>query len=191
MVSKFSSLVATSLFAGAAMAQITEITACNFHGATQFCVDNSGGEGYVSPAPTNTADAPRSYTGCHNHGEEVHCANGEAHVYYIVEGDEEEVHTTADSVATSSSAAPASATVTTAAPTSSAEHDHDHDHDHDHEEASSAATTTAATMTTSVISSAGASSAANESATTISQGGANSLAAGVFVGAAALGALLI
>ena len=94
------------LLATAITAEAASVTGCHFHGATQFCIDGEGNEGYVTPAPASTA-APQSYTGCHNHGSETFCfAEGDAEVRFVAEGD----------AGTSES------------------HDHDDDHDHDHDE---------------------------------------------------------
>lgn len=71
----------------AALAQTTAVTACHNHGATQFCIDGDGNEGYITPAPTGT-DAPSSYTGCHNHGSNMFCMDGEDEVQFVVEANE-------------------------------------------------------------------------------------------------------
>lgn len=62
-----------------------DITGCHYHGATQFCIDEDGNEGYVTPAPSQTADAPSSYTGCHLHGSETFCLNGQNEAQFVVE----------------------------------------------------------------------------------------------------------
>lgn len=79
-----------SITTNSASAQTTAITSCHFHEATQFCVDGFGREGYVSPAPTNTASAPSSYTGCHSHEADMFCMAGGLEVQFVVEGSEVE-----------------------------------------------------------------------------------------------------
>lgn len=102
------------LLATAITAEAASITGCHFHGATQFCIDGEGNEGYVTPAPASTA-APKSYTGCHNHGSETFCfAEGDAEVQFVAEG---------DSKATGTS--------------DSHDHDDEDDHHHHHHESSS------------------------------------------------------
>lgn len=70
-------------------AQSTAVTGCHLHGATQFCIDGNGNEGYMSPAPTNTKNAPVSYTGCHAHATETYCLNADfEEVKFVVENAE-------------------------------------------------------------------------------------------------------
>jgi len=86
--------VAATTTTSANTGQTTAITACHFHGATQFCINGNGVEGIVTPAPTNTQSAPAEYTGCHNHGSNMFCMNGEEEVQFLSEdtagGDQDE-----------------------------------------------------------------------------------------------------
>lgn len=103
------------LLATAITAEAASVTGCHFHGASYFCIDGDGTEGYVTPAPVSTA-APKSYTGCHDHGSETFCfAEGDAEVQFVVEGH-------GDATATGSS---------------ESHDDHDHDQHHDHQVSSS------------------------------------------------------
>ncbi|VVT46902.1 uncharacterized protein SAPINGB_P001444 [Magnusiomyces paraingens] len=66
------------------IAQTTAITSCHFHESTFYCMNGSGEEGYVTPAPTATAEAPAQYTACHNHGEDYYCMNGSNEVQFFI-----------------------------------------------------------------------------------------------------------
>ena len=77
--------VAATTTTSASTGQTTAITACHFHGATQFCINGNGVEGIVTPAPTNTQSAPAEYTGCHNHESNMFCMNGEEEVQFLSE----------------------------------------------------------------------------------------------------------
>lgn len=55
------------------VANVNSITSCHLHGATQYCIDQNGDEGYISPGPTNTVSAPTLYTSCHTHSESTFC----------------------------------------------------------------------------------------------------------------------
>jgi zinc transporter 1/2/3 len=68
-----------------ASGQTTAVTACHFHGTTQFCINGNGDEGIVTPAPTNTQSAPAEYTGCHQHGSTTFCMNGDQEVQFLSE----------------------------------------------------------------------------------------------------------
>ncbi|KAF3988613.1 hypothetical protein FT663_01960 [Candidozyma haemuli var. vulneris] len=59
------------LFTGLTVAD--SITGCHYHGATYFCQDTDGSEGFVTPGPTASTDAPDSYTDCHLHGAQTFC----------------------------------------------------------------------------------------------------------------------
>lgn len=89
-------LLALSAVAGQAStssaAQSTAITACHFHGSAYYCMNGSGQEGYVTPAPTATESTPAQYTGCHNHGSSFYCMDGSEEVQFMVADDEEEDH---------------------------------------------------------------------------------------------------
>lgn len=118
--SRSASSAAQTSAASSSVAQSSSITNCHFHGATQFCVDGGGNEGYISPAPTNTASAAASYTGCHAHGTEVYCMSGRLEVQFVVEDEDGDAHS--HSLASSSPSVTNSVTETSAtnsvAPTS-------------------------------------------------------------------------
>lgn len=79
-------------------AQTTAITDCHLHGLTQYCVDGSNNEGYISPLATNTADLPLSYTSCHAHETDTYCMSGSDEVQFVVDAtDESELSTTSSS----------------------------------------------------------------------------------------------
>ena len=69
---KFHTLVLIAASISVALAEVTSLGQCHFHGLSQFCIDNEGEEGTISPAPTNTENAPLSYTGCHSHGSDIY-----------------------------------------------------------------------------------------------------------------------
>lgn len=65
------------------------ITGCHFHGTVQYCLDASGVEGSILPAPSSTKDAPQSYTGCHSHGSQTYCLDDSGdEVLFAAEGAE-------------------------------------------------------------------------------------------------------
>lgn len=78
----------------------SEITGCHFHGSTQFCIDSSGSEGSVVPAPTATSNAPTEYTGCHSHGSDTFCLTDSGEEVQFVA---EESETTSSSESSESS----------------------------------------------------------------------------------------
>uniref|UniRef100_A0A060SWL9 ARAD1A06138p n=1 Tax=Blastobotrys adeninivorans TaxID=409370 RepID=A0A060SWL9_BLAAD len=67
----------------------SEVTGCHFHGGTQFCIDSSGKEGSIVPAPTATSDAPTEYTGCHSHGSDTFCLTDSGEEVQFVTEDSE------------------------------------------------------------------------------------------------------
>ncbi|KAA8917127.1 hypothetical protein TRICI_000723 [Trichomonascus ciferrii] len=62
-----------SIVGQAADSTPSEVTGCHFHDDTQYCLDDSGNEGVISPSPKDDGSAPEEYTGCHNHGDDIFC----------------------------------------------------------------------------------------------------------------------
>lgn len=66
-------------------AQTTAVTGCHTHGSNLFCIDGSGNEGQITPAPSGTA-VPESFTGCHTHSTETFCLDESgSEVQFLVE----------------------------------------------------------------------------------------------------------
>lgn len=197
MISKASVLVAAAFVSGAIAHNVTALTSCHYASSTQFCIEAHGKTGTVSPAPTNPAAAPTTYTSCQTvSGVSTLCTFGTDVVQFNVV----------------SSLNP---TTSTAAPASSSSMDHNmsgmsdmsgmesmsgmdmsdmpgmtmtgDSHAHDH------ASSTATAGNTTIVSSSKTSSPASSSSapTSASAGGANTIAAGVMVGAGLFGALLL
>lgn len=67
-----------------------KVTDCHLHGATQFCVDAKGNEGFMSPAPTNPAS---SYSACHSHETATFCLDDAGKEFQFVVEDAESEET--------------------------------------------------------------------------------------------------
>ncbi|KAF3174074.1 hypothetical protein TWF788_008783 [Orbilia oligospora] len=85
---------------------ITAVTACHLHGATQYCMHEAT-EYVILASATATEDLPSSYTDCHAHATQTWCV--------APNGDEVQIAAEAQ---------------TTPAPTGADDHEDDHDHDH-------------------------------------------------------------
>lgn len=78
-------------------AQTKSVTSCHMHGSTQFCLNGAGDEGSIIPAPTDTANAPSSYSGCHSHAGDTYCLDDSGSEYqFIVESNDSEASSSTD-----------------------------------------------------------------------------------------------
>ncbi|EGW29968.1 uncharacterized protein SPAPADRAFT_68819 [Spathaspora passalidarum NRRL Y-27907] len=99
--------------------QTTAVTRCHFHDDIQFCVDGHGNEGSIVPAPTDKANAPTEYTGCHNHGDDVFCRHDGKEVEFVKLGESGHGHVTShDNEATITTSAETTDAIQTTAVTS-------------------------------------------------------------------------
>ncbi|KAK6355655.1 hypothetical protein TWF718_000047 [Orbilia javanica] len=85
---------------------LTAVTACHLHGATQYCMHEAT-EFVILASATATEDLPLSYTDCHAHATQTWCI--------APNGDEVQIALEAQ---------------VTPAPTTAEDHGDDHDHDH-------------------------------------------------------------
>ncbi|KAG2734367.1 hypothetical protein G9P44_002373 [Scheffersomyces stipitis] len=141
---KFHTLVLIAASISVALAEVTSLGQCHFHGLSQFCIDNEGEEGTISPAPTNTENAPLSYTGCHSHGSDIYCLHGSSEVKYTRnEGeddhDQEENHDHSDEYS--------GQFINTEEYLGNHDHEHSDDHSHSEEVISAVTSTTESTLT--------------------------------------------
>ncbi|KAK6530617.1 hypothetical protein TWF281_007457 [Arthrobotrys megalospora] len=100
---------------------LTAVTSCHLHGATQYCMHEAT-EFVILASATATEDLPSSYTDCHAHAAETWCV--------APNGSEVEIALEAQ---------------ITPAPTSGDGHEDDHDHDHTEGTAAPTAVPTAIT----------------------------------------------